>query len=76
MVPQEVDRGNQGESVYIPSSNINKSSRLTSVDKKNEWVDNIMSLGARTIFEMYKEVELCSRLDYSIYEVKKFLRLL
>lgn len=34
--------GNQGVDVYIPCWNINKSSWLTSVDEKNEWVDNIM----------------------------------
>lgn len=47
-VPQEVGRGDQGKSVYVPCWNISKVSRLTAVGEKNEWVDNIMPPGART----------------------------
>lgn len=69
-MPQKVDRGNQGRGVYILCWNVNKSSQFTTADKKNELVDNIMPPGARTKFEMYKEVELGSRLYHNIYEVK------
>lgn len=39
------------------------------IDEKKEWVDNIMPPAARTKFEVYKEMELGSRLDHGIYEV-------
>lgn len=53
----------------MPCQNISKVSRLTSVEEKNEWVENIMPPGARTKFEVYKDVELGSQLDHNIYEV-------
>lgn len=73
-IPQEVDKGSQGEDVYIPCWNVNNSSQLTLDDEKSERVDNITPPAGRTKFEIYKEVELGNRLDHSIYEVMKVLR--
>lgn len=64
-----MDKGNQGKGVYIPCWNVHKSNRLTSMEEKKDWVDNIMPPAARAKFDIYKEMELDRRLDHSIYEV-------
>lgn len=69
-MPRVVEKEGQEESVYIPYWNVRKTSRLTTVDENSEWVDNMMPLGARTKFEIFKETELGSRLDHNIYEVR------
>lgn len=73
---QEVGKGDQGVGVYVPCWNVSKVYRLTSLDEKNEWVENLIPPGARTKFEIYKDVELNSRLDHNIHEVLIFVNIL
>lgn len=56
--------------VYTPYWNMDKHSRLTIVEERGEWVDNLLPPGAKTKFEVYKEEELGSRIDHTVYEVK------
>lgn len=46
-----------------------KNSRLTLMDEKKEWAENILSPGARTKFEIYKGKEPGSRIYHVLYEV-------
>lgn len=69
-MPRVVEKERQEKGVYIPYWNVRKTSRLTTVDEKSEWVDNMLRSGARTKFEIFKKMELGSRLDHNIYEVR------
>lgn len=69
-MPRVVEKEGQEKGVYILYWNVRKTSRLTTVDEKSEWVDNMMPWGARTKFEIFKKMELGSRLDHNIYEVR------
>lgn len=62
--------------VYTPYSNVDKHSRLTSMDERRDWVDNLLPPGAKTKFEVYKGEELGGRIDHAVYEVKIFLFIL
>lgn len=50
-----VERYNLPNEVYILWWNLSKTSRLTSLEERKEWLDNMMAPGARTKFETYKE---------------------
>lgn len=62
--------------MYTPCWNVEKNSRLPSMDKKKEWVENILQLGARTKFEIYKGEKLGNRIDNALYAVIYDLRLM
>lgn len=55
--------------VYALCWNVRKNRRLTSMDEKKEWTENILSPGARVKFEIYKREKLGSRIDHAVYEV-------
>lgn len=65
---QEIGKGKGIEKVYTPCWNVRKSSQLTSVDEKKEWVENILPPGARTKFEIYKADEPCMKYN-NIYNL-------
>lgn len=58
--------------LYTPYWNVDKHSRLSSMDERRDWVDNLLPPGAKTKFEVYKGKELRGRIDYAVYEVKIF----
>lgn len=66
---REEEKGKVGREVYTPCWNVKKNNRLTSVDERKEWAENILPLRAKTKVEIYPGKELGGRIDHAIYEV-------
>lgn len=69
----EVEKHGLPNNMYIIYWNLSKMRRLTSWDERKEWVDNILPLGAKARFEIYREAELGCRIAHAIYEVSGIL---
>lgn len=63
-MPIVIEKEGLAGEIYMPYWNLSKTSRLTTVDKKREWVDNMMPPGARTKFEIFKDTELGGHINH------------
>lgn len=65
----EVEKYNLVDDVFMPCWSLSKHMRLTTLDEREEWVENVLSPRAKTKFKAYKDTELGKKIDYTIYEV-------
>lgn len=67
--PIVIEKEGLAGEIYMPYWNLSKTSRLTTLDEKRWWVDNMMLSGARIKFEIFKDTELGGHINHAIYEL-------